>query len=90
MTLRAAILRCLPALLLAAGVVQARLVDSPDPNTLWLDGFDPIELADDSDRGWFNFDPDEISAEQVGERVRFREVSDAAGGSIDHVRERSA
>ena len=77
----------LPALLILASLtaiapVLADITMNPDPNTLWVEDFDPFESATDSRAGWFAFEPAEIGAEQVGSRVQFREISEYAGGSI--------
>ncbi len=71
--------------LAALSPALADVTMNPDPNTLWIEDFDPFEAAVDSRAGWFAFEPEEISVEQVGERVRFREVSEYAGGSIQRI-----
>ncbi len=73
------------AALLSTMPVLADVTTAPDANTLWIEDFDPFESAADSRAGWFAFEPEEISAEQVDDRVRFREVSPYAGGSIQRI-----
>jgi len=73
------------AALMAMAPVLGDVTVNPDANTLWIEDFDPFESAADSRGGWFAFEPEEISAEQVGDRVRFREVSEFAGGSIQRI-----
>lgn len=73
------------ATLTATAPVLSDVTMNPDPNTLWVEDFDPFEAAADSRAGWFAFEPAEISAEQVGSQVRFREVSEYAGGSIQRI-----
>ncbi len=72
-------------MLLPGTAVLGDVTHSPDANTLWVEDFDPFEAAPDSRAGWFAFEPAEVSAEQVGGLVRFREVSEFAGGSIQRI-----
>lgn len=75
----------LVAALTAIAPALGDVTKNPDPNTLWVEDFDPFEAAADSRAGWFAFEPEEISVEQAGSRVRFREVSEYAGGSIQRI-----
>ncbi len=65
--------------------VFADVEHTPDANSLWVEDFEPFESAADSRAGWFGFEPVEITAEQAGPAVRFREVSQYAGGSIQRI-----
>ncbi len=73
------------AAMLGATFALADVTHNPDANTLWIEDFDPFESATDSRAGWFAFEPEEISAEQLDGLVRFREVSSYAGGSIQRI-----
>lgn len=66
-------------------MARCDLTPNPDPGTLWIEDFDPFETNADSRGGWYAFEPEEISAEQAGSTVRFREVSEYAGGSIQRI-----
>ena len=76
---------CLLAGLVAPLWARGDVVSNPDANTLWIEDFDPFESSADSRSGWFAFEPEEIRVEQVTGRVRLREVSEYAGGSIQRI-----
>ncbi len=82
------IVSALMSLMLVMGGLAPALADlerTPDANILWVEDFEPFESAADSRAGWFGFEPVEVSAEQAGSVVRFREVSEYAGGSIQRI-----
>jgi|GEM_PF-475092 len=61
---------------------NASLVMNPNPNTLWVEEFNTIELNDDRMTGWGNFDPDQVSVEQIDGKARLREVAPESWGVL--------
>ena len=64
------------------GGLDAALVANPDSNTLWMENFDRIELADDGNLGWCNFEPDQMSVEIVDGKARLCETAPGSWGVL--------
>jgi len=68
--------------LICSIALHAVYTANPDENTLWLENCQSFEINDDRFNGWGNFDPDQVTVEEVKNGVRLRKAAGVTYGKL--------